>query len=375
MSHPSLRILLVDDDGSVLAGLRHILRRERHRWDIRATDGAVAALAALAREPADVVVTDMRMPGMDGIDLLGRIHAEWPGTVRVLLSGWADLASITRAGTVAHRYLLKPCDAETLRAELSGIQAILARMPDPRLRASLGALRSLPSSPETHRSLERLPDGGDERTRAIAAAVESDVALAARILQFVSSPSFGSPRPITGLRTALGLLGPALVREIAAQLEPLASSSLLPGAADSLLRLERHATVAARMARTLAPDASIADPAATAALLHDAGRLVLLSRLPGPYVETLQLAARTSRPLADAERELLGTSHAEIGAYVLGLWGLPSSIVDAVAHHHDPGVLDDESLAGLVATANLLAHQADAAERTAPGAALARSIR
>jgi HD-like signal output (HDOD) protein len=370
-----LRILLVDDDGSVLEGLRHVLRAERHRWDIRATDGAAGALAALAREPADVVVTDMRMPGMDGVDLLGRVHAEWPGTVRVLLSGWADLASITRAGTVAHRYLLKPCDAETLRGELAGIQEIRARLPDPRLQASLGALRSLPSSPETPRLLERLPENRDERSRALAAAVESDVALTARILQFVSSPSFGSPRPITGIRDALGLLGPALIREIAAQLEPLASSSLLPGAADSLLRLERHAATAARMARSVAPDESMADPAATAALLHDAGRLVLLSRLPGPYAESLQLAARTSCPLVEAERELLGASHAEIGAYVLGLWGLPASLVDAVARHHDPGVLDDETLAGLVATANLLAHQAEAAERTAPGAALARSIR
>ncbi len=372
---PELRVLLVDDDGSVLSGLQNVLRPERHRWAIRVAEGAEAALTALAAEPFDVVVSDIRMPGMNGLELLGRIHDGWPGTVRVLLSGWSDTGSITRAGTVAHRYLLKPCDADTLRSELAGIQEIRALLPDPGLRDALGALRSLPSSPETLQALRHLPEDPDARDRAVAEAVETDVALATRVLQFVSSPSFGSPRPITGLRAALGLLGHGLLREIASLLEPLASSSLLPGAAESLVRLEQHARTSSRMARVLAPDEATADPASTAALLHDAGRFALLSRLPGPYAEVLQRSLRGGRPLEEIEIEVLGATHARIGAYLLGLWGLPRSIVDAVARHHDRDVLDDPGIAGLVATANLFAHQADAAARSAPGAALARSLR
>ena len=372
---PELRILLVDDDGSVLSGLRHVLRSERHRWAVRVAEGSEAALAALTEEPADVVVSDMRMPGMNGLELLGRVLAGWPATVRVLLSGWSDTGSITRAGTVAHRYLLKPCDAETLRAELSGIQEIRALLPDPGLRAALGALRSLPSSPETLQALRNLPEDPEARDRAVAAAVETDVALATRVLQFASSPSFGAPRPVAGLRDALGLVGHLVLLEIASLLEPLASSSLLPGASDSLVRLELHARMAARMARILAPDEASADAASTAALLHDAGRLALLSRLPVPYAEVLRRSLEGHGSLEQIEVEVLGATHARIGAYLLGLWGLPRTIVDAVARHHDPGVLDDPGLAGLVASANLFAHQADAAARSAPGAALERSIR
>jgi HD-like signal output (HDOD) protein len=177
------------------------------------------------------------------------------------------------------------------------------------------------------------------------------------------------------LRDALELVGHGVLREIASLLEPLASSSLLPGAIDSMVRLEKHARLAARMARILAPDEAMADPAATASLLHDAGRLALLSRLPEPYAEVLRRSLENQGSLEEVEVQVLGTTHARIGAYLLGLWGLPRPIVDAVARHHDPDVLDDPGLAGLVASANLFAHQADAAARAAPGAALARSIR
>jgi putative nucleotidyltransferase with HDIG domain len=152
---------------------------------------------------------------------------------------------------------------------------------------------------------------------------------------------------------------------------------LLPGAAASLEGLERHARATARVARIIAPDGASSDEIATAALLHDAGRLALLTRLPGPYLETVQLAARSGRALPAVVRDVLGTTHAQVGAYLLGLWGLPRPIVDAVARHHDDSALEGhgEDIAAIVATANLLAHQADAAERSLPGTAFARSLR
>ncbi|MEI7704623.1 MAG: HDOD domain-containing protein [Deltaproteobacteria bacterium] len=363
---PPFRIMLVDDDASVLSGLKNVLRRDRHHWSVRSADGAETALRELAREPADVVVTDMRMPGMDGVELLGHVLVEWPGTARVLLSGWSDMRSITRAGTVAQRYLLKPCDGETLRTELAGVQRVQATLPDVRLRAALGALRSLPSSPGTLKALSSLPEDSGERNLAAAAAAETDVALATRILQFVSSPSFGPQRRVSGLRAAIGLVGQGVLREIASLLEPLPSSASFPGAFESLARLERHAQTSSQMARVLAGDGDGADTASTAALLHDCGRLAILSRLAPLYADILLDSARTGRTRAETEREVLGADHARIGAYLLALWGLPEVLVDAVAHHHDEGILDEPGLSGLVATADLLAHQADATHARSP---------
>jgi HD-like signal output (HDOD) protein len=374
---PERRILLVDDDRAVLGGLRHVLRADRHRFSVCVADGGASALEAMSLEPANVLVTDLRMPGMDGIELLERVLAGWPGTARILLSGWSDGESILRAGSVAHRYLLKPCDSRTLREQIADVCGIQERLPDSRLRAALGSLRSLPCSPSTAATLRALPSDPEGQARAIADVVETDVALAARVLQFVSSPSFGAPDPVTGVRMALRLLGPALLREIAGTLEPLASGAVLPGAARALEGLERHARATARMARIIVSDGAVADEVSTAALLHDAGRLALLSHLPGPYLETVQLAARTGCSLPDAERDVLGATHAQVGAYLLGLWGLPRPIVDAVARHHDDSALEGngDDVAAIVATASLLAHQADAAERSLPGNAFARSLR
>ncbi len=368
-----LKVLLVDDDGAVLAGLQNVLRKDRHRWTVRTADGAERALAEMAREPADVVVSDVRMPAVDGVELLGRILGGWPACVRVLLSGYSDFRSITRAGTVAHRYLLKPCEGETLRTELADIEEVLSLLPDPGLRALLGGLRSLPGSPATLRALGDLPADPAGRIRALADVADGDVALAVRVLQFVASPSFGAPRPIEGLREAVALAGEGAVRELASLLEPLTATSELPGALDSLARLERHARSAAAMARILAVDEVSADVAATAALLHDAGRLAILSRLPGGYASVLTDAVRTGGTLEEAESRVLGTGHARVGAYLLGLWGLPRVLVDAVGRHHDDGALEDDGLVGIVATANLLAHQADAAARSAPGPSRTRS--
>jgi HD-like signal output (HDOD) protein len=374
---PLRKILLVDDDRSVLGGLQHVLRAQRHQLSVRAADGAASALAAMAREPADVLVTDLRMPGMNGLELLERVLAEWPGTARILLSGWADLETIVRAGAVAHRYLIKPCDAEALRRELADVCEAQDRLPDPVLRATLGSIRSLPVSPATVAAMLSLPDEPDARARIVAEAVAADVALAVRVVQFAASPSFGAPHPIVGVQEALRLLGPDVLRAVTATLEPLASASVLPGAAASLEGLERHARATARVARIIAPEGTVADEIATAGFLHDAGRLALLSRLPGRYLETVQLAARSGRTLPDVERDVLGTTHAQVGAYLLGLWGLPRPIVDAVARHHDDSALEGngEDIAAIVATANLLAHQAEAAERSGRWSAFDRSIR
>ncbi len=359
------RILLVDDDGDVLAGLRRALRRQRERLVVETAGSAEAALEAMAREPADVVVSDMRMPGTDGVALLEQVQERWPATVRILLSGWADGAAVTRACSVAHRYLLKPCETETLRREVLQVCDAREMLPDAGLRRTFGALGSLPGLPATVALLASLPEDGDARTRAIEAAVKSDVALAVRVMQVTCSPSFSASRPPTGIHGALRLMGPGLLRDIAATLEPLDADETLPGAISSLERLGRHARVAARTMRIIAPDGSDDDALVTAALLHDAGRLAVLARLPARYLEVLQASTAAGVGIEEAERDNLGATHAQIGAYLLSLWGLPAPIVTAVGHHHDPGVLDgeDDDPVSLVATANLLAHQAEAAER------------
>jgi DNA-binding NtrC family response regulator len=112
------RILFVDDDHLLLQALRRALHGQRHQWQMQFALGAEAALAALAAQPFDVVVSDMRMPGMDGVQLLSIVGVKYPSSRRVILSGYADPDVLDRAREVAHAHLAKPCDLDVLTAAI-----------------------------------------------------------------------------------------------------------------------------------------------------------------------------------------------------------------------------------------------------------------
>ncbi len=112
------RILFVDDEPLVLQGLQRMLRTMRNEWDMAFAEGGEAGLALLAEAPFDVVVSDMRMPGMNGAQFLREVMRLYPTTVRLVLSGHADKDLVSQCVGVAHQYLNKPCDADTLKSTI-----------------------------------------------------------------------------------------------------------------------------------------------------------------------------------------------------------------------------------------------------------------
>ena len=141
------RILFVDDEPRILEGLRRMLHGERDHWDLRFAGSGAAALAELAREPADVVVTDMRMPGMDGAELLARVATVAPDAIRIVLSGQTDDLASTRTVPVAHQFLTKPCQAQVLREVVERACALRELLASPGLRRLIKTVDTLPSVP------------------------------------------------------------------------------------------------------------------------------------------------------------------------------------------------------------------------------------
>jgi HD-like signal output (HDOD) protein len=352
------RVLFVDDEQAILDGLRNVLRADRRRWRMRFAASGEAALAELQSEPADVVVSDMRMPGMDGVAFLQEVRERFPTAARVVLSGFAELASVAKAAAVAHQYLLKPCDPEVLRALLERTCALQDVLQSDTLRRTIGKLGALPSSPRTYQALTQALEDPDVPIKRLAAIVEGDMGMSSRVLQFVNSAYFGLLQRITGIEAAIAYLGINTVRHLALTLE--VSSAFRVDDADALADLERHGYLTARIARRLVPQ-DRAEAAFAAGLLHDAGKLVLLSRVREGYEEAQRRARDGAAPELEAEREVIGADHAEVGAYLLGLWGLPHSIIEGVAFHHQEaaapssGALD---VCAAVRLANLLAHEA-----------------
>ncbi|MDR3752957.1 MAG: response regulator [Terracidiphilus sp.] len=372
------RILFVDDESRVLDGLRRMLYAERKRWEIEFALGGEAALQACEVEAFDVVVSDMRMPGMDGATLLGHIRDRYPSSARVILSGYAEPTLSTRAVSVAHRFLAKPCNASELQSIIDRLCALQDLLCAPELRRIVGTIGQLPSLSNTYTSLTQAVRDPDASVDKVADIIEQDVAMAAKVLQLVNSAFFGLARRVTTLQTAVGYLGMETIKNLALASEAFrvfVPHPRVPLSAFEAVQLHAHRSAA--IVAVLPMEPAIRDATVVAALLHDVGNLVLGSALPDVFCNARTMAAERGCEVFEAEEELLGTSHAEIGAYLLGLWGLPNIAVEAIAHHHRPDRIPHSGFDCSVAVymADLLDEELEAHPQDETGHEIAEPIR
>ena len=151
------RILFVDDEQNILQGLKRMLRPMRNEWDMHFANGAEEALKIVPKHkvateeledgPVDVIVSDMRMPNLDGAYLLGQIRDRYPATARIILSGHAEQEMAIRSVAAAHQFLAKPCDAETLRETVKRACQLREMMASERLQKITAEIGQLPSVP------------------------------------------------------------------------------------------------------------------------------------------------------------------------------------------------------------------------------------
>jgi HD-like signal output (HDOD) protein len=334
------RILFVDDERMVLDGLRALLRPQRAEWDMVFVDGGIAALGELARGPFDVIVTDMKMPGMDGAALLNEVQKRHPGVVRIVLSGHAEIEMTLRSVPVAHQFLIKPCDAKALKAVVDCACRLQTMVDDPAVRRYVGRLQHLPTLPTVYFDLMRALQDENVGMDELAAIVEGDPSLCAKVLQLVNSPFIGLGREVVSLRMAVSYIGMKMLKDLTLAAHVFSPRGGNRAVAGQLEGLRRHSLLVGGLARRLAEgDRRLADDVFTAGLLHDIGKLVLVSECLDAYSSIMTAAATTRRPASEIELEVLGVTHAQIGGYLIGIWGLPYSIVEAVAAHHLPGAL------------------------------------
>lgn len=355
------RILFVDDESNIRDGMRRMLRSMRNQWDMEFAGSGDAALQVLnewknAHKPFDVVISDMRMPGMDGAELLARVKDISPDSVRLILSGHSDTASIMKTVGTAHQYLNKPCDPELLKRTIKRAFALRMLLRDEDLQQIVGQIDSLPSLPVVYEEVMACLQKPDASLADVARVIGKDVAMTATLLKLVSSAFFGLSKPVSTVERAVSFLGLdtlitlVLAEGIFRESPPIS----VPGF--SIDKLWRHSLETASAARIIAGqqglDKAVLDDAFLAGMLHDIGKLVLAQSMPDKYGEVVQKSG--NRFAAGVEQELLQTTHADIGAYLLGIWGLTDAVVEAVAFHETPGNAPTEGL-GLP----LIVHAAD----------------
>jgi len=330
-------VLFVDDDRDLLDGLRDALRPRRREWRMTFVEGGEAAVGVLERETVDIVVSDLRMPGMDGATLLGKVARLQPEAVRIVLSGHADPETIGRVAAVAHRILVKPSPINVVANVIERSCVLLDVTGEVQLiRAAAGAC-VLPSPSTTYVELTEMLGRPETSTEQVAALLEHDIAMAAKVLQLANSAYFGPRDAVSSLRDAVTLLGHDTLRALVVSVEAFQRFEVpasIPGF--SLEAVEHRSLQVGRLAHRLSEGNPEADDAFAAGLLLDIGLLVVAMNEPECLAGDLLAAEREGRPVHEIELARHGITHAEVGAHLLALWGLPHTIVEAVAHHHRP---------------------------------------
>lgn len=329
------RVLFVDDEVRVLDGLRRMLHKHRSLWEMVFVTSGQAALDELEKGPIDVLVSDMRMPQMDGATLLAAVQERYPKVVRIVLSGHTEMEAALRVVPVAHQFLSKPCSPDQLVEVIrraTGLQELLA---SPTLQQTIGKIGKLPAFPRTYHALVAALQNVNVGVKDVAAIVARNVGLCAKLLQLVNSAFFGLSRRVTNIETAVSLLGTNMVKNVVLSLEVFQDGPAHDGLF-SCDTLQQHCFFTGSLARSLLKDPMEGDEAFIAGVLHDLGEVVLLTGLPDLFHGIVRRSADAKVHRHRMEIEEMGVTHAEVGAYLLGLWGLPYCIVEAVARHHNP---------------------------------------
>ncbi|HEY1263226.1 MAG TPA: HDOD domain-containing protein [Terriglobales bacterium] len=351
-------ILFVDDEPMVLRGIERSLRNMRQHWQMEFAESGPMALEIMARSNFDVVITDMRMPGMDGAQLLREVKSRFPETVRMVLSGQSDDTTIFRSIRNTHQYLSKPCDVDEIKGKLAQAFSLCDMLDNPALKQTVSRLESIPSRPSAYGELHKLLQSPGADVSAAGRLMSEDMGMTAKVLQLTNSAFLGPARVTSNPRKAAAQLGLEHLATLALSADVFSVHS---GAATSLMEeVWQESTLAAVLAGEIAShegcDEFTVESAYVAGLLHDIGKLVLATECEDEYGPVTAKACNDEISLVTGERELFGCTHAQVGGYLLGLWGLPGNVVEAVAWHHDPAKRHPAGFSPLIAVHVAHAH-------------------
>jgi len=332
--------LFVDDEPPVLNLLQVLCRQADPNWEPVFVAGGALAVRLLAEKPFDAVVSDMRMPEMNGAELLEHVRDHHPRTFRLVLSGHVDQPLTIRSLSAAHQYQAKPFKFPILQSLLARVFALERFVPDPTLQAAIGRTYRLPTPAAFHARFGRELSSLGTMAEGLGGLAAHDVALTAKLLQLVNSAFFGAARTVLTANEAAQVLGVGVLRTLGATKQAFWGQGADQLTDFPLENIVKHSVATGlRASRIMSLERGQADAvkiALTAGVLHDVGKLALVVAVPELYRQAVLYGLSEGVSESRAERAVIGATHAQVGAYLHGLLGIPDPIVEVVAWHHEP---------------------------------------
>jgi putative nucleotidyltransferase with HDIG domain len=355
------RILFVDDDRERLEALKSSLSDFSRGWELLFAVNGAEALVCLSQTPALAIVIELNLKTDNSAQLLDEVVRRHPKILRFILADIGNTNALMRCIGKAHQFLSKPCDAATLEDVLNQGMSYEMWLPTETVANLLTKMQKLPSPPgiyfEIVKKLNTMAD-----LEIIGELIARDPALTAKILQGVNSTSFGLQNRITAPVEAVSFLGGETIKSLVLLSHSYSYFDAMLMGFFSINQLWEHSIATARLAQTLAraedQGETVTSESYTGGLLHDLGKLVLAANVPQTYRKAWQLVKERKLALWEAEQEVFGATHAEVGACLLALWGLPMTLIEAVALHHHPSQLITRKFSPLTAVhcANAIEH-------------------
>jgi putative nucleotidyltransferase with HDIG domain len=355
-------VLFVDDDPSALRGIEHLIADANVDWVCDFAMSGDEAIEMMAEERFEAIVTDMRMPGMDGAALLNFVSDHHPNIVRVIWSRPSDREAVLRSVDAMHQFLPKPCDAAVLKTTIDRACSLRDLLVSDSLQRLVGSVKSLPSVPAIYRELTSELRNEDASASSLGQIIAQDAAMTAKVLQLVNSAIFCLRYPVSDPVKAVSLLGASTLKSLVLAIGIFQEFDRVGSGGFSADGLMHHCLHVSRIAKLIGQserlERHVLDDAITAATLHDIGKLILHSIDSKTCDQARQKSELDDIPLWQAERAILGADHAAVGAYLLSSWGLPQPIVEIVALHHTPTLAYEMSFSPLttVVASNFLSH-------------------
>jgi len=358
-----MNILFVDDEPKVLMGIQRLLRPMRNEWNVLVAESARKALDIMKTTKIDVIVSDMMMPEINGAQLLNEVAGLYPDIIRIVLSGHSDQELIYSLVGPAHQYLSKPCDLNILKDTINRAISLKQLLGSEPLKKAISQIDALPTLPNLYLQLLNELQSNEPSMDRVGEIISKDIAMSAKILQLVNSAFFGLPQKIASPTEAALYLGIETIKALVLSIQLFKQFDTETVKAFSLESLWSHSWTTAVLARKIATlekmDQKTTDLSFSSALLHDIGKLILVKNLPAQFQESISLARQENIPHWEAEQKIFGVSHAEIGGYLLGIWGIQNNLVEAVSLHHRPQFYQTNGLSVIIIVhlANALDHE------------------
>jgi len=338
MCEKKIKVLFFDGEALSLEGLRRGLHVMRKEWTMIFTSQFDQAEQLVAALKIDVIVADISGRAAPGIKLLEQAKKNLPGVIRIGLSAETNENDLAKTIRFTHRFLAKPFAIDDLKNIIERSIILRNRLNNPALETIVARVEKLPSVPRVYRELTQIMSGDDFSINQIAQIIEKDINMTSQILKIVNSAYFGLFKNITSVQRAVNLLGVNLIKNLILGLNIFKGLEYPQKFRPLIERIWPHSLKVAAILQHIVNAEKIGnlcESAFSLGILHDVGKIIFLLAFGDKYYRLTEKATKENIAVYLLEKEQYGMNHGEVGAYLLGLWGLPEMLVQAVAESHD----------------------------------------